>query len=146
MTSITTAAAVRWSDWLTPGLLVLFLAAFGAAVFFVDGLDALLTAWSLPEYSHGPIIPILSGLLFLRQLKSYPVDPGPKRDRWAGVAVILAAIALASLGKLSNISDLVAYAEKRGLMYVIDEPSERQPVPKAYADNFRYRRLFPWTH
>ena len=42
--------------------------------------------------------------------------------------------------------EAVAYAEKRGLMYVIDEPAERQPVPKAYADNFRYRRLFPWTH
>jgi hypothetical protein len=34
----------------------------------------------LPEYSHGPLIPILSGLLFLRtfwQLKEYPPEPGP---------------------------------------------------------------------
>ncbi len=31
-------------------------------------------------------------------------------------------------------------------MYVVDEPAERAPVPKAYADNFRYKRLFPWTH
>jgi len=42
--------------------------------------------------------------------------------------------------------EAVAYAEKHGLMYVVDEPHERLPVPKAYADNFRYARLFPWTH
>jgi exosortase D (VPLPA-CTERM-specific) len=79
-------------------------------VFFVDGLDALLTAWALPEYSHGPLIPILSGLLFLRQLKEYPPEPGPKRDRWVGVTVIFAALAMGTLGKLANISDIVAYA------------------------------------
>ncbi len=42
--------------------------------------------------------------------------------------------------------EAVAYARKKGFMYVVDEPAERAPVPKAYADNFRYRRLFPWTH
>jgi len=100
----------------TPGLtinwgLVWFgIAALAAGVFFVDGLDALLTAWQLPEYSHGPLIPILSGFLFLRQLKEYPVDPGPKRDRWVGVLVLLFAIFFGALGKLSNIDDIVAYA------------------------------------
>ncbi|MGI1662021.1 VPLPA-CTERM-specific exosortase XrtD [Palleronia sp. KMU-117] len=85
-------------------------AVLGACVFFADGLDALLRAWQLPEYSHGPLIPILSGLLFLRQLKTVPVEPGPKRDRWLGVTVMLGAIAVGALGKLANISDIVAYA------------------------------------
>jgi exosortase D (VPLPA-CTERM-specific) len=92
------------------GLVWLMVAVLGAGLFFADGLDALLTAWALPEYSHGPLIPILSGLLFLRQLKEYPPEPGPKRDRWIGVTVILAAFAMGTLGKLSNISDIVAYA------------------------------------
>ncbi|MDJ0637241.1 MAG: VPLPA-CTERM-specific exosortase XrtD [Paracoccaceae bacterium] len=100
----------RLTTWLTPGIFWLLVAILGAGVFFADGLDALLTAWALPEYSHGPLIPILSGLLFLRQLKEYPVEPGPKRDRWVGVTVIVIALGLAALGKLSNISDLVAYA------------------------------------
>ena len=98
------------SDWITPGLFWLLVTTIGATVFFADGLDALLEAWALPEYSHGPLIPILSGLLFLRQLKSFPVDPGPKRNRWVGVTVIVGALVLATLGKLSNIADLVAYA------------------------------------
>jgi exosortase D (VPLPA-CTERM-specific) len=92
------------------GLFWLLVATVGAGLFFIDGLDALLEAWSLPEYSHGPLIPILSGLLFLRQLKEYPPEPGPKRDRWLGVTVIFAAFAMGALGKLANISDVVAYA------------------------------------
>lgn len=110
MTSITSSDRSGFSAWATPGLFWFVLAVVGAGVFFSDGLDALLAAWSLPEYSHGPLIPILSGFLFLRQLKDYPIDPGPKRNRWVGVTVIVAALALAALGKLSNISDLVAYA------------------------------------
>jgi NADH dehydrogenase ubiquinone Fe-S protein 4 len=42
--------------------------------------------------------------------------------------------------------EAIAYAEKHGLMYVVDEPREPQPRAKAYADNFRFKRLFPWTH
>ncbi|MDH5531272.1 MAG: VPLPA-CTERM-specific exosortase XrtD [Paracoccaceae bacterium] len=98
------------SVWFAPGLFWFLVALVGAAVFFADGIDALFAAWSLPEYSHGPLIPILSGLLFLRQLKEYPVDPGPKRHRWVGVTVIVASLVLATMGKLSHISDLVAYA------------------------------------
>ncbi|MEL7460057.1 MAG: VPLPA-CTERM-specific exosortase XrtD [Pseudomonadota bacterium] len=92
------------------GVFWLAVATLAAGWFFRDGLDALLVAWQLPEYSHGPLIPVLSGLLFLRQLKDVPVDPGPKRNRWVGVTVILAAISFGTLGKLANIDDIVAYA------------------------------------
>ena len=92
------------------GLFWFAIATIAAGAFFIDGLDALLTAWQRPEYSHGPLIPILSGLMFLRQLKSVPVDPGPKRDRWVGVTLLLFAIFCGALGKISNISDIVAYA------------------------------------
>lgn len=110
MSDISTDFPKGITAWITPGLFWLVLSMVAAAVFFADGLDALFAAWSLPEYSHGPLIPILSGLLFLRQLKEFPIDPGPKRNRWVGVTVIVAALMLATLGKLSNISDLVAYA------------------------------------
>ena len=92
------------------GLFWLVVATVAAGLYFYDGLDALLTAWQLPEYSHGPLIPILSTLLFLRQLKSVPVAPGPKPDRWPGVAVLLLALLFGALGKLSGISDIVAYS------------------------------------
>jgi exosortase D (VPLPA-CTERM-specific) len=99
-----------WGSFSAWGMIWLVIATVAAGFFFIDGLDALLEAWSLPEYSHGPLIPILSGLLFLRQLKEYPPKPGPKRDRWVGVIAILAAFAIGTVGKLSNITDIVAYA------------------------------------
>jgi exosortase D (VPLPA-CTERM-specific) len=105
-----TPAAWRTARGISWGVVWLAIATVAAGLFFSDGLDALLRAWSRPEYSHGPLIPILSGLLFLRQLKEYPPEPGPKRDRWVGLTVVIAALALGTLGKLANISDIVAYA------------------------------------
>ncbi|MEM9579918.1 MAG: archaeosortase/exosortase family protein, partial [Pseudomonadota bacterium] len=92
------------------GLFWLLVACLGAGLFFVEGLNALLAAWQLPEYSHGPLIPVLSGLLFLRQLKDVPVQTGPINDRWVGVAVVAGSLILGAMGKLANIHDIVAYA------------------------------------
>jgi exosortase D (VPLPA-CTERM-specific) len=97
-------------DFGTAGLFWLGVTLIAAAAFFHEGLDALLVAWQLPEYSHGPLIPVLSAFLFLRQLKQVPEQPGPMPDRWPGIAVIIAAMTFGTLGKLSNIDDLVAYS------------------------------------
>ena len=111
--SITSTESASWramgglAGW---GLFWLALAVLGAGLFFSEGLDALLTAWQLPEYSHGPLIPVLSTLLFLRQLRETPPEAGPVRGRWVGVTVILGALAIGTLGRLSNIDDIVAYA------------------------------------
>ncbi|WP_371158425.1 VPLPA-CTERM-specific exosortase XrtD [Jannaschia sp. 2305UL9-9] len=107
--SSTTGRPVTPSAYLTPGLLCLLLATVVAGIYFREGIDALLTAWELPEYSHGPIIPILSAILFLRQLKEVPVNAGPVTDRGAGVAVLMLALVLGLMGKLSGIDDFVAY-------------------------------------
>ncbi|WP_308918157.1 VPLPA-CTERM-specific exosortase XrtD [Jannaschia sp. LMIT008] len=94
----------------TPGVALLVLSVLAAAFFFRDGIDALLRAWQLPEYSHGPLIPVLSALLFLRQLKDVPENHGPVSDRWPGVALLIVALALGAVGKVANIEDIVAYA------------------------------------
>lgn len=98
------------SEFATWGLLWLLVAVFGAGVFFRDGIGALLEAWALPEYSHGPLIPVLSAFLFLKQLKDYPVDLDSERNRWPGVALIFFSIVMGTLGTLANIGDIVAYA------------------------------------
>jgi exosortase D (VPLPA-CTERM-specific) len=88
----------------------LALAVLGAAVFFRDGLSTLLTAWAAPEYSHGPLIPVLSGILFLRQLKDHPAQSAPVTDRGPGVALLILALVLGAGGNLIGIGDIVAYA------------------------------------
>lgn len=110
VTSETSLKGQAQHSFLSWGLFWLALVTVGAGFFFQEGFDALLIAWQLPEYSHGPLIPVLSGLLFLRQLKEYPPNPGSIQDRWIGVTVIVAAIAFGALGKLANIPDIVAYA------------------------------------
>ena len=42
--------------------------------------------------------------------------------------------------------EAVAYAERNGIAYRLEEPKPRAAVRKAYADNFRFGRKEPWTH
>ncbi|WP_306114978.1 VPLPA-CTERM-specific exosortase XrtD [Roseovarius sp. MMSF_3305] len=88
----------------------LIIATVAAGFFYWNGIEELLKAWKLPEYSHGPLIPLLSGLLFLRQLKTVPVNEGPVTDRWPGVVLLFIAVALGFAGNMIEINDIVAYA------------------------------------
>lgn len=79
-------------------------------LFFKEGLGELWGAWQLPEYSHGPLIPVLSGLLFLRQMRTVPAEHDDAPDRRAGIALFVFALGLALIGKLLQVHDIVAYA------------------------------------
>ncbi len=92
------------------GLVWFAVALLSAGVYFQTGVAALADAWTLPEYSHGPLIPLLSMFLFLRHLKRVPILPGPVTDRGAGIAVILFAMLLGGAGRLIQIDDFAAYA------------------------------------
>jgi exosortase D (VPLPA-CTERM-specific) len=109
MTQILARLPFRLAVFRTRGLFWLAVAILGAAVFFREGLAELFRAWSRPEYSHGPLIPALSALLFLRQLKTEPVLAGPVTDRSPGLFLAGLALALALGGNLLGIGDIVAY-------------------------------------
>lgn len=94
---------------LGPGSLLMTLNLFAAAVFFSYGIQSLIVAWQTPEYSHGPIIPLLSFYMFLREMREVPPSPGPVTDRTAGVAVVIFALLIALLGLLVRIPDIVTY-------------------------------------
>jgi len=92
-----------------PGLFWLVVAIVGAGIVFADGIAALLVAWQLPEYSHGPLIPLLSLLLFLRHLSRIPVQPEPVTDRLPGLLLGLFALSLGIAGSAIGIDDIAAY-------------------------------------
>ena len=92
------------------GALWLILACVAAAIFFWPGLNDLWRAWQAPEYSHGPLIPVISSYLFLRQMKHVPERPGQVDARWPGVLVLLLAFAIGLLGNITRIEKLVALA------------------------------------
>ena len=83
--------------------------AAGVAVFWY-GILSLVDAWQTPEYSHGPIIPLLSAFMFLREMKAVPPVERPVADRGTGVAVVVFALLLGVVGLLVRIPDIVTYA------------------------------------
>jgi exosortase D (VPLPA-CTERM-specific) len=88
----------------------LLLVAAALPVYWI-GLTSLGTAWMTPEYSHGPLIPLISLYLFLRELRRSPPAPaGTPADRRPGIALILFALTLGILGNLVRIPDIVTYA------------------------------------
>ena len=94
-----------------PAGLAWFLVAILAALpLFWIGFTGLAAAWSRPEYSHGPVIPLLSFYMFLREMREVPPATGPVTDRRLGVAVVGLALSIAALGNLVQIDDIVFYA------------------------------------
>ena len=42
--------------------------------------------------------------------------------------------------------EAIAYAEKNGLEFRLEEPKEAKRRQISYAENFRFDRKIPWTH
>ena len=101
--------AARSLDPLGFGLFLLLVLA-PLPIFWL-GFDSLAAAWSTPEYSHGPLIPMISLYLFLRELRDRPaLHPAPPRNRAPGLLAILLALAIGVAGNLMRIPDIVTYA------------------------------------
>ncbi|MGB7270928.1 MAG: VPLPA-CTERM-specific exosortase XrtD [Albidovulum sp.] len=82
----------------------------GSIPVFWIGFVSLAKAWGTAEYSHGPLIPAISLYLFLRELRKSPVPEPTIRDGWPGLVLIVLSLALAVLGNLMRIPDIVTYA------------------------------------
>lgn len=75
------------------------------------GFQSLGQAWVTPEYSQGPLIPLISLYLFLRELRHNPPAPaGTPVNRIPGIALILFALLFGIFGNLVQIPDIVTYA------------------------------------
>lgn len=75
------------------------------------GFVSLGQAWITPEYSHGPLIPMISLYLFLREMRhAPPVDPDTPQRRTPGIVVIALALAIGIFGNFIRIPDVVTYS------------------------------------
>lgn len=87
----------------------------GAAVLaglpvFLPGMAELGRVWMTPEYSHGPLIPVISAYLLLRELSREEVTPtAAPRRAGPGIALVLVALAVGVFGTLAGIPDIAAY-------------------------------------
>ena len=80
----------------------------GMIAFFWDGFASLPGAWSSPEYSHGPIIPLIAAYLALRELREMPASDH-RYSRLPGLAVVIAGLFLGLIGNLAHIPDIITY-------------------------------------
>lgn len=97
------------------GLVWLFIIIASGVPIFWFGLASLGKSWLTPEYSHGPLIPLVSLYLFLRELRNAPPAHQPENvtapdDLWPGVVLLTLAIVLGIFGNLVRIPDIVSYA------------------------------------
>ncbi len=100
-----------WGVAVNPAGLVWFaLLVVAALPVFWIGLGSLLRAWSTAEYSHGPLIPLISAYLLLRELRHSPPAPaGHPARRGPGIAVMLLGMAIGIMGNMVGITDIVTY-------------------------------------
>ena len=82
-----------------------------AVPIFWLGFTSLGAAWLTAEYSYGPLIPLISTYLLLRELRLNPAPPpSTPANRWPGVALISFALIFGIFGNLVHIPDVVTYA------------------------------------
>jgi exosortase D (VPLPA-CTERM-specific) len=75
------------------------------------GFVSLAASWLTPEYSYGPLIPLISTYLLLRELRQNPPQPaGTPANRLPGILLIVFALAFGIFGNLVRIPDVVTYA------------------------------------
>ena len=101
--AVTAALNPRGVAWLA-------LAVLSTLPLFWFGFAGLATEWTRPEFSHGPVIPVLSFYMFLREMKFVPPPAAPVTDRWPGAALMIAALLVALAGNVARIDHLVFYA------------------------------------
>jgi len=110
MTDATHIPATRHRPQANLRGLMLFaaLCAVASPIFWI-GLGSLGRAWVTPEYSHGPLIPLISLYLFLRERRHTAPVPGAFTAK-PGLALITFALLLGIFGNLIAIPDIVTYA------------------------------------
>lgn len=93
------------------GVFWFVLLVLSALPIYWSGLVSLGTAWMTPEYSHGPLIPLISLYLLLRELHNAPPQAASAPvNRLPGIVVIVLAMLFGILGNLVRIPDVVTYA------------------------------------
>lgn len=92
-----------------PNALILLAATAAAALYiYFDSVELMVQWWSdREEYSHGFLIPLITGYLIWQ--RSDRLRELPMQGSWLGVAVAVAGMALFLLGELSTIYTVVQY-------------------------------------
>jgi exosortase D (VPLPA-CTERM-specific) len=93
---------------LAPQLIALAAAAVAMVLVFENTFTYLYGQWQREEYSHGFLVPLVSGYLLWQRREQFAQLN--LRTSWAGVALALLGLAIYFLGSLASITTLDTYA------------------------------------
>lgn len=101
-------ASTDYASLATRAIPWILVASLGAAAFYWDGLISLGYAWARPEYSYGPLVPLITLYMTLLEINRHPVkaDHG---SRIVGFIVLAAALLIGLVGNLVEIPDIITY-------------------------------------
>jgi exosortase D (VPLPA-CTERM-specific) len=80
----------------------------GTVAFFWGGIVSLISAWAKPEYSHGPIIPLVACFLMLRDIRNKPID-ADITSRKPGIFLVVTGLIVGLAGNLTQIPYFITY-------------------------------------
>ena len=86
----------------------ILVATLGAVAFYWDGLISLGAAWARPEYSYGPLVPLITIYMTLLEIHRHPVKPD-HGSRAVGMVVFALALLVGLVGNLVDIPDIITY-------------------------------------
>ena len=89
-------------------LFMVAVAAVALALLFQNTFAYLYGIWHQEEYSHGFLIPLVSGYLLWQRRQLF--ERAPLRSSWTGVVVAAAGLAIYFVGSLASISTVDTYA------------------------------------
>lgn len=86
----------------------LLVAALGIAAFYGTALTSLAASWQRPEYSYGPLVPLVTLYMVLRELNRQPARPD-SGSRVPGFALLVAGLLTGLVGNLARVPDIGTY-------------------------------------
>lgn len=102
-------------SWQAIGLGILVMLFLGLV--YWDGLVFMLDKWGQEEYNHGYLIPVVA--LYLLWLRAERLNAVNLSGSWAGLLVVIGALAAFVLGELSSIYQIIAYGFLMAIFGVI---------------------------
>ena len=86
----------------------LVMAVAGVVAVYGHALASLGLAWQRPEYSYGPLVPVITVFMVLRELQRHP-PLADHESRAPGLALVLAGLLLGLLGNAAQIPDIATH-------------------------------------
>ena len=84
------------------------IASLGMLAFFWDGLISLGAGWARPEYSYGPMVPLITAYIALREVHHRPIVLS-SNNKLPGILMLVFGLCIGLFANLAQVPDIITY-------------------------------------